>query len=453
MDSMCFKTVLTLVILLTGGIAITIIGVGDSVSEYQSEGVVIDFKQWDVKWTDVDLEENGDAMDALKYACEYNAYELVVSPEGSVISIDRVINDETHAWGLWVIVPGETTWKELPSPYDYDLSDYVVSSWAYRAGGEKPTIAIDSAGSSIYGYPQKSRTVSLAPSITETVASVGGVKTLVGTDLYSNYPKEVVTMKANGDISIVGDYTTPNYEEILKTDPDVVFCDGSQYNHIQLIDRLKAVDICAVLLYGGENIETILDNIFIVGQVMGYDIGAAETIKEVEYAIDQMEGVLRESQLSTVVDSMISLSGDMSPWVSGSYTYADDILVTMYGDNVFEDMNGWVHVNSEQVILRNPSIIIILTTEYAATQGDYDLFLSSLSSEWKATDAYKNGEIYLITEGAGEMAQRPGPRFAQFSELTARILNPDVFDDLEISKFIGDNYTDYLTYTKTLGYG
>ena len=49
------------------------------------------------------------------------------------------------------------------------------------------------------------------------------------------------------------------------------------------------------------------------------------------------------------------------------------------------------------------------------------------------------------------MAQRPGPRFAQFAELTAIILNPDVFTDIEMPKYVGDNYTNYLTYTKLLG--
>ena len=194
-----------------------------------------------------------------------------------------------------------------------------------------------------------------------------------------------------------------------------------------------------------------MENIYIMERVMGYSMGTEIMLGDLKYAMDSMMTVLDTSSSAQIRDVMISLSGDMSPWVSGSYTFAGDIVTCMYGRNVFSDMDGWVHINSEMVIKNNPSVIIILTTDYGATQSEYDILISSLSREWKGTDAYKDGEIYLITEGAGEMAQRAGPRYAQFAELVARILNPDVFDDIEMGKFIGDDYRNYLTYTKTLG--
>lgn len=52
----------------------------------------------------------------------------------------------------------------------------------------------------------------------------------------------------------------------------------------------------------------------------------------------------------------------------------------------------------------------------------------------------------------GSMAQRAGPRFVYLYELSARILNPDCFDDdqqkmLNKTKAIGSNFMDYLSYT------
>ena len=79
--------------------------------------------------------------------------------------------------------------------------------------------------------------------------------------------------------------------------------------------------------------------------------------------------------------------------------------------------------------------------------------LSSLSDEWKNTDAYSNGKIYLFTEGLGEMAQRSGPRIAQLTEIVARIINPAAFDDgITVPFAIGNDYQNYLTYTKNLGF-
>ena len=100
----------------------------------------------------------------------------------------------------------------------------------------------------------------------------------------------------------------------------------------------------------------------------------------------------------------------------------------------------------------NPSCIIIL--DYGEfTPEEYDLMMSSLSDEWKHTDAYTSGNIYLFTGGLGEMAQRSGPRIAQLMEITARAINPDAFTDgIVLPHAIGDDYQKYLTYTKNLGF-
>ena len=138
---------------------------------------------------------------------------------------------------------------------------------------------------------------------------------------------------------------------------------------------------------------------------------------------------------------------------AGGNTYADDILISINGVNLFHTMNGWVHINSEYIAKYNPTVIIIYSTQYSATAEDYATLLANLSSEWKSTAAYQSGEIYLLADEAGTLAERSGPRFAQLMELTARILHPDAFDDgLVIPKYLGDDYVDYLTITKDLGY-
>lgn len=53
----------------------------------------------------------------------------------------------------------------------------------------------------------------------------------------------------------------------------------------------------------------------------------------------------------------------------------------------------------------------------------------------------------------GNMSQRAGPRFVYLYELTARILNPDCFDDeqqdlLNSTKAIGSEFLDYLSYSR-----
>jgi len=138
----------------------------------------------------------------------------------------------------------------------------------------------------------------------------------------------------------------------------------------------------------------------------------------------------------------------------------NDILYTVNSTNAVNDSawpgntpkNGWPNITASLVMGLNPSYIIILDVG-TYTVDQYDEMLASLSDEWKQTDAYKNGNIYLFTEKLGEMAQRSGPRIAQLTELIARVTNSSAFDDgITVPKAVGDNYQDYLSYTKGLGF-
>ncbi|MDY0293516.1 MAG: ABC transporter substrate-binding protein [Candidatus Methanomethylophilaceae archaeon] len=453
MDSERFKVILTAALIVSGALLTASVGTGHTSSAEQSEGLALDFGDMSVVWTELDLSLFTDPYEALEQVCYLNGFSLGVSETGEVEEIDGCFSDpEGRSWHLWLINSGSTVWNLAEGPVGTDLSEYTLAAWAYCSSSETPSVGTDQSGRSIYGHGKPYRSVTLSPSVTEVVSSVGAVETIVGTDRYSDYPSSVVEGQQSGRISIVGDFTTPNYEAIVKTRPDVVLCDGSQYNHIQMADRLRVVGIDSVLMYSGESIDTIVDNIFIAGTVMGMAEDALQTIRSLEGAMEEIAEVLDGSPFTKYVRTMVSLSPDMSPWVSGSYTYVDDIMSDVYGVNIFSNYDGWVHLNSEQIMDRNPSVIIILTYDYPATQESYDAMIAGLSNEWKATDAYKNGEIYLVSEDAGEMSQRPGPRFAQVAELVARILNPDIFGDITMSKFIGSDYRDYLTYTKELGF-
>lgn len=452
MEPMKKKALFTVAILIIGSIFAVSFN-NTQVSAYQSTGIAIDFGERNVTWTDLDLNEYGDPYDALEEACDYNNYTLTVDGD-AVVEINGIANVGDYSWGLWAVENSFTEWKKLSLPYG-DISGYSVTSWAYCYDDgdvtETPTVGVDQYGRCIYGYSQANRVVTLSPSLTEIIGSLNAVNILVGTDGgysgCSNYPDSVVTAKNNGDILTVGDYTTPSFEYILEANPDIVFCDGSQYSHYEMAEKLRKVSIPAIVLYAGESIDTIKDNIYIIGVAMGYELRALEVMSMLDDA--EIDIIKMISSGGTVPkDLMVALSPDKSPWVAGYDTYVDDIINTVMGENVFSSEYGWVQVNSETIPSNNPSIIIVITQDYGATQSEYDLLLDSLPEEWKETDAYRDGNIYVFCDGLAEMSMRPGPRYAQLMELVTLILH---FPS-EIPKYIGDEYEDYLTITKHLGF-
>ncbi len=406
-------------------------------------------KRPSIRQTELDFHDETAPLALLVLACEKHDYALTVT-DGAVTEIAGTANGTAGTWGLWYIEKGSTAFTAAAS-YDLDASACTVTVWAYCSDGREPAVAVDASGVSIYGYSQAQDVVTLSPVATEIIGSLNAVSTLVGTDSYSNYPSAVVSGHNDGSIAVVGTYTDPSYESILAADPDLVVCDGSQYSHVNMAGKVRSSDAVAVVLYDGKTVTDVLNNIFVTGTAMGYTLRAQEVIGQLQVAFLDLDEAVAAYGGSNI---MIALSDDPSPYVAGSSTYANELLVTVNGTNAFGDMNGWAHINYEYISQRDISKIIIVSSDgsYAATEEDYQKMLNGLSAEWKSTDAYKNGEIYILCENAGEMASRSGPRCAQLAELFALILEPEAFDTA-VPHYIGDDYTDYLTITKNLGYG
>ena len=457
------KTILTILLVVIAGLGVIVCNnLGVNATAYQSQGIVIDYGDYKTVWTDVDYDDpvNGttNPLEMLDIACTQHQIAKTLDGEGKLFSVEyydylsreTISNNTTHTWGLWTVdYKGNATKSES---YEIRASDYNVVIWAYTANdGGKPTIAVDSTNTSIYGYHQANRVVTLSPVATEIVSCVSGTSTIVGTDSFSDYPSSISASRASGNIATVGTYLSPSYESILDTNPDLVICDGSAGSHISMATKIRSSDINAVVLYDPSDVQSIYDNIFIVSAAMSYST-AATLISEMKDAINQIDTLISGSDKTTCV---MALGVTSSPYVAGGDTYANNILTACNGQNVFGDMPGWPLITSEFIPINNPSLAFFLDAQYSV--AEYDEMVANLSTTpWKDTDAFSNGKIYLFTEDMSSMAQRAGPRFVQLYEITARILNPDCFSDeaqdkLNATHAIGSDYKTYLKYTLGIG--
>lgn len=444
------KTRLTLAIIIVGVIIAVFFATNTTeATQSHASGIIIDFEEYNVTWYEADLNLTNDPKKLLNNACQENEYPLTVDSRGTVIEINGIENDGINSWGLWYIENGGSTEWVKSDSYDIDASKYAVIAWAFRAEGEVPTVAVDVTGVCFYGYGQSHRLVTLSPVATETVAALKADNIIIGTDYYSNYPDEINKRKANGEITVTGTYTDPNYEIIIKLDPDMIVGDGSQFNQIQLCKTARS-SFNSVVLYSGEDIHTIIDNTYIAAVAIGYDL-AFDMVKnnddEAMYEIEQA--------LNTVphIDKkvMVALSANAAPYVAGTETYIDDMLSYIFVINAFSSMEGWSHTNTEMISLYNPDLIIIINNQYEATQSDWDIMYNNLYDTWKATNAYKSEEIYLLTGTCSDLASRSSPRFPQIVEILGEICYPEAYSLESMPKYLGDNYLDYLVYTKYLG--
>lgn len=426
------------------------------------EGVMIDFGYWDVNWTEMTFSEEMNGIDALETACHINSYEVIYLNEdaGTVYSINGQINLDGKQWGMYVQQDGG--WKVVENPREVKVSDYDLVCWARASGEDDLVPGADYSGFNYYSYATNGKSlssgedlkvISLAPSITEIIASVGGTQYLIGTDLYSNYPQEIVDGKNSGDISVVGGYTDPSYEWIIKLRPDIVFCDGGVGEHLNMANKLRKSGIDCVVLYDGTDINTLYDNIWIAAASLGIEENANSVINSLRGTINDVKGIIGVQADKRV---FVALSADPSPWTAGSETYMNDLITTTSGRNIFQGQaSSWFMVSKEQISLKQPDvIIIIMDSRQISTDEDYQKIMDSIDRMWRETPAYRNGEVYIFSGSAADLLSRPGPRLAEAAELIGKILHPEPFlneDPLDLMpKYFDNNYQQYLTHQREL---
>lgn len=443
------KVIATVLILSIGVLLPFAFYTTDEDSASYAPGIAIDFDEMDVDWVHMDLHQFGSGWRALENACWIRSYSLTLDPEGNIDEINGVASGPERSWGYWGVPAGTTVWERIGS--NSDPKDYVVTAWAYRAQGETPTVAVDALGQCIYGHSKANSIVSLSASATEILGSLEAIPSVVGVDEYSDYPQSVMEGRMEGSISVVGDYKGPSFELILSCKPDLVIGDDSNGSQADVCRKLISNGTNTILLYKGENLDTILRNIYIVGVVSGRAETAETVLTDISMAIETLLDIIGTSPHSTYEGALVTLTPDKSPYASGTNTYISDMLYEVGGFNVMDDMEGWNRITSEMIANANPSKIIIIISVYDGKTYDYDDVLASMEPEWKSTDAFKKGEIYIVQDGAANILQRCSPRVAQLMEILSLILQPDAFGS-HIPKVIGDDYQNSLVYTKDLGY-
>lgn len=450
MDRTILKVLLTAILAVTGG-GLAVLSTPQDDTEYSS-GIILDFGDYDIKY--LGLEDGGtDARDAIGKLCDY--YSIVTAWNGgSLTSVDgRPASGDPDTWALWVTEKGSVNWhKWQGDPEDVSVGDYSAVAWALRQDGEVPTPGVDATGVTYYGHQQAYRIVSMAPSCTETLCAAGAGDLIVGTDSFSNYPSYIEDRHASGEVAEIGGYTNPSYESVAKLNPDAVFAVEGQATQEAIVGIERGQGVNCVVLYDGDTIETIMDNTWIAGAAINYGLKSAQVNEQISEALQKITDALAASSDAKEARVAISLSSAKSPWVAGGSTYASDVISFCGCTNVFSSLGGWVQVNSEKMAEYDPEYIIVVTSDITNTDGDYDDMVSSLSAEWKSTSAYRNGDVYLLTDGATDLASRPSTRIAQFTELLCRIVQPDVLGGDDLPKHIGSEYEDYLTITSELGF-
>ena len=246
------------------------------------------------------------------------------------------------------------------------------------------------------------RIISLVPSITEIIYALGKDSILVGNTIYCDYP-EIAKQ-----VYKVGDFSNPSLEKILRKKPSLVFATLPEQRNI--IEEMKRNKI-SVFTSKPKSVDSLFCEILDIGK-------SIDATDQANILVSALKSKLTEIQNKNpnIIDSpkvYIEISGTPITTV-GNMSYVNDLIRYAGAVNVFADMNREYFVtNSEELIQRNPDIIILLHP--LATKAQVKKRLG-----WSQITAVKKGRIY--TDLNPDYFFRPGPRFIYGVEDLANIV-------------------------------
>jgi iron complex transport system substrate-binding protein len=263
----------------------------------------------------------------------------------------------------------------------------------------------------LHGTPQ--RIVSLAPSNTEILFAVGAGKQVVGRDSFSDFPAEVESIKDIG--GSMGKYDT---EAIVALHPDLVL--AGEINTPEEVNSLQQLGLTVYYLPNPTTLEGMFTNLETVGQLTGHSSEAATLVSSLKTRVAAVDARIKPLTSFPTVYYELDATNPTKPYTAGPGTFVDLLIARAGGINVGKSLTSqWAQISLEQLVVSNPSIIILGDSAYGTT-------VDSVKQRpgWSGLAAVQNGQIYPFDDN---LVSRPGPRLVDGLEALAKLLHPEVF--------------------------
>lgn len=271
----------------------------------------------------------------------------------------------------------------------------------------------DREGNEVVISKNITRIVSTAPSNTEIIVGLGLADKIVAVDKYSP------TTELNEDITIIN-FRNPDVEVLIALQPDIIIASG--HNKVGDEDPfilLKEAGIAVVYLPTAETLDGILDDITFMGLILN-EVEKAQTMRDtLETEIDNIRTI--SSQIVDKLDVYFEI-GDYSGtlYSVGSNTFLDEIITLVGGNNIYHSESGWPNVSVEDIITKNPDVII---TNQSNAENAVDNILNRTG--FSSINAVINNSVFLVN---GNTTSRGSQNIIEGIKEVAEALYPDIYD-------------------------
>ena len=291
------------------------------------------------------------------------------------------------------------------------------------------------------------RIVSLLPSATEVICSLGLREYLVGVTHECDYPADVVGLPIVTKSIIPHDASSIEIDQLVRSQLETTTALYSL--DVELLELLQPdiivtqalCEVCAVSEAEIEEticqlsnnpkvlnlepmcLKDVLDTLLLVGEETGQQDFTDGVIKALNHRIDRVRALTENHIEKSAYPKVAFLEWIDPPFNAGHWTPE---LIEMAGGI---DCLGNKHRPSEttlwdDVLEAQPDVMFIACCGFSMERAAKDIPILQSNEGWKDLPCVKNKRVYL--SDGNSYFNRPGPRLVDSLEIIANALHPDV---------------------------
>lgn len=240
----------------------------------------------------------------------------------------------------------------------------------------------------------------------------------------------------------IGDWQTPNIEQMLALHPDVVIAYSS--SKPKNIDQISAANITIITL-DCYKLSTLSSDARALGKLTGKMNEAEVYARMIENTIAEVSARMKKIPADENPTVYFEMYTDYTVAAAGSG--AHELVAGAGGKNIAEEVSSSsVKVSPEWVVSRQPEFIFkVVSSTNPVKLKDMVTTLKSRPG-WGSTDAVRNDRVYAFKNDIVY-----GPRAYIGLVYTAQILHPEEFRDLHPRQMLADYDSRYVAGTNQTG--
>jgi len=247
----------------------------------------------------------------------------------------------------------------------------------------------DETGKTVVVPDHVRRAISLAPSITDTIYSLGAQSQLAAITDYTQYPPEAAKEKPS-----IGDILKPSLEKIATLHPDLVFAIAT-FNSPDTIRGVERLGI-PVFLLQGRGLAGVYTSVTSIGQALGREKEASALVAQLRLREQRVRDTAAHGHHPSVF-----LALQLDPCITaGKGAFITELIGIAGARSVTADLpQDWLRVSLEAILPRKPEYILLLKS------APFGIDEMRARAGWNTLQAVKLGRVLH----ADDRLQIPAP--------------------------------------------